>query len=69
MDETFTWFSLSVAHACMGETNSSRMEVGWALEGVDMVEVMHHLTSLSHEVHVTRTRRRKDIKTGRPWCS
>ena len=21
MDETFTWFSLSVAHACMGENN------------------------------------------------
>jgi len=23
MDETVKWFSLSVAHACMGETNSS----------------------------------------------
>jgi len=23
MDETIVWFSLSVAHACMGETNSS----------------------------------------------
>ena len=33
MDETFTWFSLSVAHACMGETNSSRMQEGWASEG------------------------------------
>ena len=33
MDETFTWFFLSVANACVGETNLSRMQEGLASEG------------------------------------